>query len=74
MSREEVLKEINRLLDNSSEEVLAEVLRLVRDLASGNSGGIVNFINMEIIISREKELLKSLDTDQDTGKPSNPPE
>ena len=73
-SRKEILQEINRLPDNSSEEDLSKVLRLIRKIVSENSGKNVNSVSTETILSSENELLKRLDTDQHTGKPSNPPE
>jgi hypothetical protein len=59
MSNEEIKSEINGVLDQLSNESLQEVLRVVKSFED-KSATIFDPLKIQIILSRDKELLQKL--------------
>tara|TARA_Y100001949_G_C15857898_1_gene273650 strand:+ start:222 stop:410 length:189 start_codon:yes stop_codon:yes gene_type:complete len=60
MSREEVKTAINRLLDNSSEEVLQEVFDYLKSVEGKPKEAVKISQNLRTILKEDKELLERL--------------
>ena len=60
MSTEEIKSEINGVLDQLTNESLEEVLRLVKLFKEKNSSTIFDPAKINMILSRDKELLQKL--------------
>jgi hypothetical protein len=60
MSREEVKTAINQLLDNSSEQVLQEVLDYLKLIDSKSEHSVNLSKNLHTILTEDKELLERL--------------
>ena len=60
MSREEVKTEISQLLENTTEQVLNEVLEYLKSVENNHSDSIILAQNLRTILSEDKELLERL--------------
>ena len=60
MSREEVKTEISQLLENTTEQVLNEVLEYLKSVENKQSDSIILAQNLRTILSEDKELLERL--------------
>lgn len=60
MSREEVKTAINKLLDNTSEQVLHEVFDYLKSIQVRSNKSIALSKNLQTILTEDKELLERL--------------
>ena len=60
MSKDEIKYEINRVLDNFSDDALKELLSFLRHLEEKKDPVLVNAEILQIILSEDKELLAKL--------------
>lgn len=60
MSREEVKTAINKLLENSSEQVLKEVFDYLKSVEGKSNNTVKLSQNLRTILAEDKELLERL--------------
>jgi hypothetical protein len=60
MSKDEIKYEINRVLDNFSDDALKELLSFLRHLEEKKDPVLVNAEILQTILSEDKELLAKL--------------
>ena len=60
MSKDEIKYEINRVLDNFSDQALEELLTFLKQLESRNGNAFLNSSDLQKILSEDKQLLEKL--------------
>ena len=60
MSKDEIKYEINRVLDNFSDQALEELLTFLKQLESRNDNAFLNSSDLQKILSEDKQLLEKL--------------
>ena len=60
MSKNEVKEEINKVLDNLSDEALESILNYLKDLISKSETDLILSNNLNRILSEDKEVLERL--------------
>jgi hypothetical protein len=60
MSKDEIKYEINRVLDNFSDQALSELLSFLKQLESQNDNSLLRSRDLQKILSEDKQLLEKL--------------
>jgi hypothetical protein len=60
MSKNEVKEEINKVLDNVSDEALESILNYLKELISKSETDLILSNNLNRILSEDKEVLERL--------------
>jgi hypothetical protein len=60
MSKNEVKEEINKVLDNLSDEALESILNYLKELISKSETDLILSNNLNRILSEDKEVLERL--------------
>ena len=60
MSKNEVKEQINKVLDNVSDEVLESILHYLKELISKSEKDLILSNNLNKILSEDKEVLERL--------------
>jgi hypothetical protein len=60
MSKDQIKYEINKVLDQFSNDALEELLAFLKQLEKTHKSGTINFDHLQKVISEDKELLQKL--------------